>query len=81
MARFMQGLIGDAGFLIPGLCVSSHCGACGTTGTQRGGERFFDMMRPDHLYFAMLMTKHATLAGALIYGVKIMNYAVRTLLV
>ncbi len=39
------------------------------------------MMRPDHLYFAMLMTKHATLAGALIYGVKIMNYAVRTLLV
>jgi len=24
------------------------------------------MMRPDHLYFAMLMTKHATLAGALL---------------
>jgi hypothetical protein len=39
------------------------------------------MLRPDHLYFAMLMTKHATLAGGLIYGVKILNYAIRAVLV
>jgi hypothetical protein len=44
-------------------------------------ERGFSMLRPDHVYFAMLMTKHATLAGGLIYGVKILNYAVRALLV
>lgn len=34
------------------------------------------MMRPDHLYLAMSMVKHGTLAGAFIYGFKILAFAV-----
>lgn len=33
-------------------------------------------MRPDHLYMAMSMVKHGTLAGAFIFAVKILAFAV-----
>jgi hypothetical protein len=34
-----------------------------------------DMMRPDHIYFALTMVKHSTLAGAFIYAFKILRFA------
>jgi hypothetical protein len=34
------------------------------------------MMRPDHLFLAMTMVKHGTLAGAVIYACKILAFAV-----
>lgn len=34
-------------------------------------------MRPDHIYFALLMVKHSTLAAACIYAYKIVAYAVK----
>jgi hypothetical protein len=37
------------------------------------------MMRPDHIYFAMTMVKHSTLAGALIFAWKILAYAVKAM--
>lgn len=33
------------------------------------------MMRPDHIYFAMSMVKHSTLAGAFIFAFKIIRFA------
>jgi hypothetical protein len=36
------------------------------------------MMRPDHIYFAMTMVKHGTLAGAFIFAFKILRFAVHT---
>jgi len=36
------------------------------------------MMRPDHIYFAMTMVKHSTLAGACIFAFKLLNFAVKT---
>jgi hypothetical protein len=35
-------------------------------------------MRPDHIYFAMVMVKHSTLAGAFIFAFKILRFAVHT---
>ena len=67
-----------AGFPVLRNGVSSICSSISAAGAS---ERGFSMLRPDHLYFAMLMTKHATLAGGLIYGVKILNYAIRSFLV
>lgn len=32
-------------------------------------------MRPDHLYLAMTMVKHGTLAGACIFAYKILLFA------
>lgn len=75
---FRQSPVRGAGFFVCAKCVSSICITLRAAGA---GERGFHMLRPDHVYFAMLMTKHATLAGGLIYGVKIMNYAIRALLV
>ncbi len=37
------------------------------------------MMRPDHIYLAMLMVKHSTLAGACIFGFKIIASVIKTL--
>lgn len=36
------------------------------------------MMRPDHIFFAMTMLKHGTLAGACIFAYKILRFAVAT---
>lgn len=33
------------------------------------------MMRPDHIWIAMTMVKHGTLAGACIYAVKLLRFA------
>ncbi|KAF2989607.1 hypothetical protein MJC1_03375 [Methylocystis sp. MJC1] len=33
------------------------------------------MMRPDHLFIAMTMVKHGTLAGACIFAFKILRFA------
>jgi hypothetical protein len=33
------------------------------------------MMRPDHIWIAMTMVKHGTLAGAFIYAFKLMRFA------
>jgi len=32
-------------------------------------------MRPDHIWIAMTMVKHGTLAGAFIYAFKLMRFA------
>jgi hypothetical protein len=49
----------------------------------RGGVRLFEryeaMMRPDHIYIAMTMVKHGTLAGAFIFAFKILRFAVHAL--
>jgi len=37
------------------------------------------MMRPDHIFLAMTMVKHGTLAGALIFAYKILLYAAKTI--
>ncbi len=37
------------------------------------------MLRPDHIYFAMTMVKHSTLAGACIFAFKIFSYAVKNI--
>jgi hypothetical protein len=37
------------------------------------------MMRPDHVFFAMTMVKHSTLAGAIIFAWKILSYAVKVM--
>lgn len=34
-------------------------------------------MRPDHIYIAMTMIKHSTLAAACIFGYKIVAYAIK----
>lgn len=34
------------------------------------------MMRPDHIWMAMTMVKHGTLAGAFIFAIKILRFAV-----
>jgi hypothetical protein len=36
-------------------------------------------MRPDHIYLAMTMVKHSTLAAACIYAFKIVSFFVKTL--
>jgi hypothetical protein len=33
------------------------------------------MMRPDHIWMAMTMVKHGTLAGAFIFAFKILRFA------
>jgi hypothetical protein len=33
------------------------------------------MMRPDHIWIAMTMVKHGTLAGAFIYAFKLLRFA------
>jgi hypothetical protein len=35
------------------------------------------MMRPDHIYFAMAMVKHSTLAGACIFAAKLVYFMLR----
>ncbi|MCC3245374.1 hypothetical protein LG047_08555 [Methylocystis sp. WRRC1] len=42
-------------------------------------KRFCTMMRPDHIYFAMTMVKHGTLAGAFIFAFKILKFAIVTM--
>jgi hypothetical protein len=42
-------------------------------------ERYEKMMRPDHIYFAMTMVKHGTLAGAFIFAFKILRFAIHSL--
>ena len=39
----------------------------------------FKMMRPDHIFLAMTMIKHGTLAGAFIFGFKLVAFAVKSL--
>jgi hypothetical protein len=36
------------------------------------------MMRPDHIFIAMTMVKHGTLAGAFIFAFKILRFALQT---
>lgn len=36
------------------------------------------MLRPDHIYFAMTMVKHSTLAGAFIFAFKILRFAAQS---
>lgn len=36
-------------------------------------------MRPDHIYFAMTMVKHSTLAVACIYAFKIVSFLVKAM--
>jgi hypothetical protein len=36
-------------------------------------------MRPDHIYLAMTMVKHSTLAGACIYAFKIASFVVKAM--
>jgi len=36
------------------------------------------LMRPDHIYLAMTMVKHSTLAVACIYAFKIVSFLVKT---
>jgi hypothetical protein len=35
-------------------------------------------MRPDHIFLAMTMVKHGTLAGAFIFAFKILRFVVNT---
>jgi hypothetical protein len=35
------------------------------------------MMRPDHIYFAMAMVKHSTLAGACIFAAKLVYFMLK----
>jgi hypothetical protein len=36
-----------------------------------------NMMRPDHIYFAMAMVKHSTLAGACIFAAKLVYFMLK----
>jgi hypothetical protein len=47
--------------------------------TSRTHERCFVMMRPDHIFLAMTMIKHGTLAGAFIFAFKLLRFAVHTI--
>lgn len=43
----------------------------------RDTKAVLDMMRPDHIYFAMAMVKHSTLAGACIFAAKLVYFMVK----
>jgi hypothetical protein len=48
-------------------------------GAQRLRATMRVFMRPDHIYLAMTMVKHSTLAAACIYAFKIVSFFVKTL--
>lgn len=47
-------------------------------GAQRLRATIEGLMRPDHIYLAMTVVKHSTLAAACIYGFKIVSFFVKT---
>jgi hypothetical protein len=58
--------------------VSFKCRFDAITGAQRLRATMRILMRPDHIYLAMTMVKHSTLAVACIYAFKIVSFLVKT---
>jgi hypothetical protein len=81
MARLSQGL-GETLAPEPDAATSLNSFAATAIACARLGafiERCMMMMRPDHIFFAMTILKHSTLAGAAIFAFKILRFAVKTL--